>query len=323
MSLSSRWRVLLSVVVAVSAATVAKADDYPSRPVRLIVGFTPGAAGDIAAREVGARMAQTLGQPVIIENKPGASSNIAADFVARAPKDGYTIFLGTVANALNAAITPNLSYDFSKDFAPIGLAAIVPVILVVHPATGVSTVAELIALAKSKPEQILYASTGAGTTPHLAGELLNAQAGIKMLHVPYPGSPQAVTDLLAGRTQVMFASASTVLPHVESGALRALASAARTRPSVAPNLPTMAELGMPDLDASIWFGIMAPAGTPAEVSEKLIRALDAAMKSEDLLSSLKRQGFEPLPGTPEEFASYIQHEMKKWSAAAQSAGLKK
>ena len=220
--------------------------------------FPPGASGDLLSRAVGASLSQTIGQQIVIENRPGASSSIAAEAAARAPKDGYTLFLGTVANVVNAAITPNLTFDFAKDFAPIGLAATVPVMLVVHPSTNVSSLKELIALAKSKPGEILYASSGVATTPHLAGALLNAQAGIEMRHVPYQGAPPAVTDLIAGRTHVMFSSAATVWPHVQAGKLKALAWAAPKRSAIAPDLPTVAELGMPDLDASIWFGLMAP-----------------------------------------------------------------
>jgi tripartite-type tricarboxylate transporter receptor subunit TctC len=254
---------------------------------------------------------------------PDASSSIAAEAAARAPKDGYTLFLGTVANVVNAAITPNLSFEFAKDFAPIGLAATVPVMLVVHPSINVSSLKELIALAKSKPGEILYASSGVATTPHLTGALLNAQAGIQMRHVPYQGAPPAVTDLIAGRTHVMFSSAATVWPQVQAGKLKALAWAAPKRAAIAPDLPTVAELGMPDLDASIWFGLMAPAGTPQSVLDKIGRELNAGLKSPDLLATLAKQGYEPLGGTPADFTRYIDAELKKWKAAAALAGVKK
>jgi tripartite-type tricarboxylate transporter receptor subunit TctC len=268
-------------------------------------------------------MSRSIGQQIVVENRPGASSSIAAEAAARAPKDGYTLFLGTVANVVNAAITPGLAFDFAKDFAPIGLAATVPVMLVVHPSTGVNSLAELIALAKSKPGAILYASSGAATTPHLAGALLNARAGIDMRHVPYQGAPPAVTDLIAGRTQVMFSSAATVWPHVQAGRLKALAWAAPKRSAVAPELPTVGELGMPDLDASIWFGLMVPAGTPQPVIDKLGRELNAALKAPELLETLAKQGYEPLGGTPADFTRYIDAEMKKWKAAAELAGVRK
>ena len=321
-----RYRCLAAVALGLLLSPPALAQsvgDYPSRPIRLVVGFPPGSSGDLLSRAVTARMSQTIGQQMVVENRPGASSSIAAEAAARAPKDGYTLFLGTVANVVNAAITPNLSFDFAKDFAPIGLAATVPVMLVVHPSTNVSSLKELIALAKSKPGEILYASSGVATTPHLAGALLNAQAGIDLRHVPYQGAPPAVTDLIAGRTQVMFSSAATVWPHVQAGKLKALAWAAPRRAAIAPDLPTVAELGMPDLDASIWFGLMAPAGTPQPIVDKLGRELNAALKSPDLLGVLSRQGYEPLGGTPADFSRYIDAEMKKWKAAAEIAGVRK
>lgn len=315
---------VLAVVAFLSSPTHAQSiDDYPNRPIKLVVGFPAGASGDLLSRAVGARLSQTVGQPIVIENRPGASSSIAAEAAARAPKDGYTLFLGTVANVVNAAITPNLAFDFAKDFAPIGLAATVPVMLVVHPSINVSSFKELIALAKSKPGEILYASSGVATTPHLAGALLNAQAGIEMRHVPYQGAPPAVTDLIAGRTQVMFSSAATVWPHVQAGKLKALAWAAPKRSVIAPDLPTVAELGMPDLDASIWFGLMAPLDTPQPIVARLGRELNAALKSSELLDALAKQGYEPLGGTPDDFTRTIATEMKKWKAAAELAGVRK
>src|SRR5262249_3321698 len=203
------------------AGAPAQADDYPSRPVRVIVGFTAGAAADITARVLANRLSQVLNQQFVVENKPGAGSNLAADYVSHAAKDGYTLLIGTSANLTNAVIQTNLGFDFVKDFAPIALATTAPVILVVHPSLGVSSVHELIALAKERPGQILYASTGVGAAPHLAGELFNARTGIKTVHVPYQGSPQAVTDLLAGRTSMMFSPASAVMPHITAGTLKA------------------------------------------------------------------------------------------------------
>ena len=196
-------------------------------------------------------------------------------------------------------------------------------ILVVHPSTGVKSLGELIALAKAKPGEILYASTGVGTAPHLAAEMFDTRAGVKMVHIPYQGSPQAVTDLIAGRTAVMFSPASAVIAQVEAGKLIALASAAAKRPSIAPNLPTMAEAGMPDFDTSIWFGLMAPAGTPPEIVDKLAHAVPEAIKSSEAQTALRSQGFDPLTGGPEEFARFIVAETAKWNEAAKAAGLKK
>jgi tripartite-type tricarboxylate transporter receptor subunit TctC len=311
------------LLAAAAIITPGHADDYPSRPVHIVVGFIPGSAADITARVLGNGLARLLGQQFVVENKPGAGSSLAGEFSARAPRDGYTLFLGSSANIANQVIAANPSFDMAKDFAPIALATTAPVILVVHPSTGVASVGALIALAKAKPGEILYASTGVGTAPHLAAELFNTRAGVKMVHVPYQGSPQAVTDLIAGRTAVMFSPASAVISQIEAGKLQALASAADARPSIAPDLPTMAEAGMPDFDTSIWFGLMAPAGTPAEIVDKLARAVPQAVKTSEAQTALKSQGFDTLSGGPDAFARFLIAETAKWSEAARAAGLKK
>lgn len=312
----------LALLVCVGAAA-SRAQDYPARPVRIVVGFPPGAAGDLISRALSAHLGNSLGQQFVVENRPGASSNIATEYAARAPKDGYTLFLGTVANVVNAAAWSKLSFDFSKDFAPIALAATVPVVLVAHPSLGVNGMKELIALAKSKPGQLNFASSGIATTPHLAGALLNVRAGIKLVHVPYQGSSPAVTDLLAGRTQIMFAPVSVVLPHIRAGKLKALAWAAPKRSSVLPDVPTVAEVGLPELDASIWFGLMAPTGTPQPILDKLSTTLNKLLKSEAVLSQIKKMGYEPLGGTPEDFTRYVASELRKWTAAVEAAGVQK
>jgi len=311
------------LLAGVAIGTSSRAQGYPNRPVRIVVGFIPGSAADITARVLGNGLGKLLGQQFVIENKPGAGSNLAAEFSAHAPKDGYTLFLGSSANITNQVITPNLGFDMTKDYAPIALATLAPVILVVHPATGVKSVGGLIALAKAKPGEILYASTGVGTAPHLAAELFDTRAGVKMVHVPYQGSPQAVTDLIAGRTAVMFSPASAVIAQIEAGKLTALASATDKRPSIAPNLPTMAEAGMPDFDTSIWFGLMAPAGTQSEIVDKLARAVPEAIKSSEAQTALRSQGFDALTGGPEEFTRFMVAETAKWNEAAKAAGLKK
>jgi tripartite-type tricarboxylate transporter receptor subunit TctC len=322
--LSGRLAIVLTLAALVTAiAPAARAEDYPARPVRIMVGFGPGSSADITARVLAARMGQILGQQFIVEIKPGAASSVAAEFSARAPKDGYTLFIGSSANITNQAINPNLAFDMAKDFAPIALATTAPVILVVHPSTGVTSVAELIALAKAKPGEVLYASTGVGAAPHLAAELFAMRSGVKLLHVPYQGSPQAVTDLLAGRVAMMFSPSSAVMAQVEAGKLTALASAASKRPFIAPNLPTMAEAGLPDFDTSIWFGLMAPAGTPREVIDKLARTVGEALRSDEATKMLHAQGFDALSGGPEDFAKIIQSEIKRWGDVAQAAGLKR
>jgi tripartite-type tricarboxylate transporter receptor subunit TctC len=312
----------LALLVCVGAAA-SRAQDYPTRPVRIVVGFPPGAAGDLISRALAAHLGSSLGQQFVVENRPGASSNIATEYAARAPKDGYTLFLGTVANTVNAAIYSKLPFDFTKDFTPIELLATVPVVLVAHPSLGVNSVKELIALAKSKPGQLNFASSGIATTPHLAGALLNVRAGINLVHVPYQGSSPAITDLLAGRTQIMFSPVSVVLPHVRSGKLKALAWAAPKRSSVLADVPTVAEVGLPELDASIWFGLMAPTGTPQPILDKLSTTLNKLLKSEAVLSQLKTMGYEPLGGTPEDFNLYVASELRKWTAAVEAAGVQK
>ena len=313
----------LSLVLSAAAAVAqGRAGDFPSQPLRLIIGFPPGSAADITARLVGAVMSDRLGQQVVVESRPGAGSSIAAEFVARAPADGYTLYIGTSSNVTNTAINPNLRFNFGKDLAPVTPLTILPLILAVHPSLGVSSVEELIAVARSKPGELTYASVGPGTTPHLATELFSVRAKIKLVHVPYQGSPPAVTDLLAARVSMMLGVASTIMPHVEAGRLKALASSSAKRSHAAPNVPTMAEAGLPDFEAGVWFGLMAPAGTPRPVIEKLSAAANAALASDDVVAKLRVQTFERMGGSPEEFARFIARETVKWSAAAEAAGLK-
>ena len=314
------WAVTL--LLAAGSAAYAQSD-YPNKPIRLVVGFTPGSVADITARVLGNRMGQILGQQMVVENRPGAASNLAAEFVARAPKDGYTLFLPGSANIANAAINPNLSFDIAKDFAPIALVNAVTVILVVHPSIAVNNVQELIAYAKSKPGELSYASTGLGSAPHFSGELFMQRTGVKLVHVPYPGSPQAATDLLAGRVQVMFSPATAVISLVQDGKLKVLASTGSKRAGILRDLPTMIESGMPDFDTAIWFGLTAPAGTPREVIEKLSRAVREAVKSNEVVAAWRPQGVDPLDGGPDELARLIGSELKRWGDVATAAGLKK
>jgi len=310
-------------LAALAAIAQGRAEDFPSRPIRVIVGFPPGSAADITARIVGDSMSQTLGQQLVVETRPGAGSSIAAEFVARAPADGYTLYIGTSANVTNAVIGANLRFDFAKDFAPITPLTDLPLVLAVNPSLGVKSVKELVALAKSKPGELTYASVGIGTTPHLATELFSARTNIKLVHVPYQGSPPAVTDLLAGRVSMMLGVASTIMPHVAAGSLIVLGSGSAKRLHIAPEVPTLAESGLPGFAASAWFGLVAPAGTPRAVIDKLASAANAALKSDDVVAKLRAQGFESLGGQPDEFGEFIARETVKWSAAAQTALLKK
>lgn len=303
-------------------ATASSAQDYPNRPVRIVIGFGPGSVADITARVMGAHMSQTLGQQVVVENRPGAGSSLGAEHVARAPKDGYTLFMATIANTINPALS-RLPFDFAKDLAPISLVASSPQLLVAHPSLGVNSVQDLIALAKTRPEPIHYACSGVGTLSHLSGLLLNGMADIKLVPVPYPGSAQGVNDVLAGRVPVMFSSITTVWPHVTGGKLKALATTQPKRLAMAPDLPTMAEAGLQGYDAVVWMGLLAPAGTPREIVDKLARAANEALQSNDVLAPLRAQGFEPIGGSPDEFGSYIDGELRKWSNVAIAADLKK
>jgi tripartite-type tricarboxylate transporter receptor subunit TctC len=314
---------LCAALVLAAGVASARADDYPTRPVRIIVGFGPGSAGDTSARLVGQKLGQILGQQFVVEARPGNGSNIAAEFVARAPKDGYTLLLGNIANTVSAALATSPSFDFAKDLAPVALVTAVPTLLSAHPSVGATNIKDLIALAKAKPEQIFYGSSGVGTAAHLAGELINVMAGVKLVHVPYPGSAQALTDLLAGRIQLMFGAASTAMPHVEDGKLIAMGMAQRQRAAMAPKVPTLSEQGLQDFDAPLWFGLMAPAGTPRTIIDKLARATNESLKSEDVSAPLRAQGIDLTGGSPEEFARYIADDISKWTTVAKAAGLRK
>ena len=297
-----------------------RAEEYPSRPVRVIVGFGPGAVADVIARVVTARMSASLGQQLVVENRPGAGSSLGAEFVARAPKDGYTLLMCTVAQTINPAMN-KLSFDFGKDLAPIMAVANAPQMLVAHPSLPANSVQELIALAKSQPEEIQYASSGVGTMSHLSGVLLNTAAGIKLMQVPYPGSAQSMTDVLAGRVPLMFGPAATVWSNVQAGKLKALAVTQPTRAAIAPEVPTMIEAGVEGYSAGIWMGLLAPEGTPPEIIDKLSRAANEALKSKEVLSLMAAQGVNPLGGTPAEFARFIGDELKKWDGVVKAAGI--
>ncbi len=316
-------RIVLVALACLALAPAAGAQEaYPSRPVRLIVGLAAGSSTDVTARVIAQRMGHILGQQFVVENRPGAGGNIATGFVAHAAKDGYTLLLGSVATTVNVTLSPNQGFDFVRDLVPVTLLATVPNILVVHPSLGVASVDALIALAKSKPNEILYASSGIGTSPHLSAELFNIMAGIKLAHVPYQGSAQAMSDLIAGRTAVMFSPAPTAVAQMKAGTLVALASTQRKRAGVAPDLPTMSELGLEGFDTGVWFGLFAPAGTPTEAFAALSRAANEAVKSDEVLAAFAPQGIDPLGGTPAEFAAYVRAEIEKWAAVVRTAGLK-
>jgi tripartite-type tricarboxylate transporter receptor subunit TctC len=297
-------------------------ESYPSRPIRLIVGFTPGTAADITGRAFANGASDLLGQQVVVEDKPGAGSSVAAEYVARAAKDGYTLFLSSLSIVTSQIINPDPGFDLVKDFAPISLLASGAVVLVVNPQSGLNNVADLIAMAKSKPDQVLCANAGIGSLPHMAAELFAQRAGIKVVHVPYPGSPQAVNDLIAGRVTMFFSPASTVIGQIAAGKLKALATAANKRASALPDVPSMAEAGIPDFDTSLWFGIMAPAGTPQMAIDKIASAAEKAMHRPDAVEVLQKQGFDPLGEGPDKFGPYLRSEIARWSEVARRAGVR-
>jgi tripartite-type tricarboxylate transporter receptor subunit TctC len=310
------------MLTSVAGAASVAAQTYPTQPIKVLIGFGPGSAADILARLVGKQMEVSLGQPIVVENRPGNSSMIAAETVARAPADGYTLFMATIANTLNPAETKS-NFNLDKDLAPIALLGIVPNVLVAHPSVPANNLQELIALAKSKPESLTFGSSGYATASYMAAALFNANAGTKILTVPYQGgSNQAVSDLLSGRITLMFNVAATLAPHVEAGRLKAFAVAQAKRASIMPDTPTLAEAGMPGYDAGIWIGLLAPAGTPPAIVEKLSGAANDALNAAEVRTALKRQGTDPVGGTPKEFADFIRADMDKWVAvlAASNSG---
>ena len=301
----------------------AQAQPYPNRPIKLVIGFAAGSSADVAARIVGEGMSRPLGQPVLVESRPGASSNIAADAVVKADADGYTIFFGSIANVINKAVGLGNALDLGKDLKPVALLCVVPNILVVNPGVKANTVAELIALAKAEPGKLNYGSAGVGSTPHLSAELFNAMAGVKMVHVPYKGTAQAAQDLVGGSLQVMFAPSSTVLGLIEGKQLRALAWTISKRSPVLPDLPTAIEAGLPGFETAIWFGINGPAALPADIADKLAAAAASSVASEAVVKAFRAQGIEPLTGGPAEYARYITTETAKWTDVVAKAGLAK
>jgi tripartite-type tricarboxylate transporter receptor subunit TctC len=301
----------LALVVEMPAAL---AQTYPAQPVKIVIGFGPGSAADILARLVGKAMEAGLGQPIVIENRPGNSSMIAAQAVARAPADGYTLFMATIANTLNPAETRS-NFNLATDLAPVVLLGQVPNVLAAHPSVTASNLQELIALAKRRPDEFSFGSSGYATASHMAAELFNANAGTNIPIVPYQaGSNQAVSDLLSGRITLMFNVAPTLGPQIEAGRLKAFAVAQAKRASILPDVPTLAEAGMQGFDAGIWIGLLAPAGTATEIIDRLSTAANAALNTDAVRSALKQQGTDPVGGTPGEFAVFIRADIEKWTA---------
>jgi tripartite-type tricarboxylate transporter receptor subunit TctC len=321
-AMTLRWNGLAALVgfFVVFAAPV-RAADFPTRPVTLVVAFTPGGPSDVLARIVGKKLEQLLAQPFIIENRPGAGGNIAADTVAHAPPDGYTLLMGNNSIlATNASLYKQLTYDPEKDFAPIILIGTQANILVVNPTVPAHSLNELIALAKAQPGKINFASSGYGAAAHLAGELFKTDAHVDIVHVPYKGAAPALQDVIAGHDQMMFATAASVIGHIQSGQVRALAVTTLKRTAILPDLPTMDEAGLEGFDASTWHGLVAPAGTPPQVIAILHDAADKALHDPDLQAALGKLGVDIAGGTPEEFKAYIKTEIPKWTAIVKASG---
>ena len=315
-----RHAILVITLLALSLVP-AVAQQYPTRPIRILVGFGPGSSADIVARVVGKQMEQKLGQPVVVENRPGDSSMTAAQTVARASNDGYTLFMATVAQTINPVFTHS-DFDLNKALAPIVLLGAVPNVLVAHPSVPANNVRELVVYAKQHPDALTFGTSGAGTASHLAAELFNLKAGTKILPVHYAGgSNQAVVDLLAGRITLMFNVAPTLAPQVEKGSLKALGMAQPKRAAIMPNVPTMAEQGMSGFDAGIWIGLLAPAGTPAPVVDALSSAANEALKNADVSTAFKAQGIDAAGGTPADFRNFITADIEKWTTVVHAAGL--
>ncbi|WP_299454014.1 tripartite tricarboxylate transporter substrate binding protein [uncultured Pigmentiphaga sp.] len=316
---------LAALCVALSACMPAAAeaqDKYPSQPVRIVVGFPPGSSTDVGTRILAGELGRQLGQSVVVENRPGASSDIAARAVAGAPADGYTLFVITIANAINSSSRNPDLVDIVKSFDVVGMVGNVPNVLVAHPGQKMQSVDDLIAAAKANPGRVTFASSGNGTSPHLAGELFANKAGVSLLHVPYRGSAPAMTDLLGGQVAIMFAPASTALPHIQAGKLVALAAASKARVAALPDLKTLSELGLKDFDTSVWFGLAAPAGTGQDVQQKLSAAIQASLDSPELRKQFAAQGIEPFKAGSEDASKYVRAEVEKWAEVMQAAGVK-
>ena len=299
---------------AVCVCAAAPAQDYPNRPLRFIVAFSAGGAADLLARTLGQKVAERWGQPVVIDNRAGAGGVIGMQIAAHAPADGYTLLMGSSSTmAIVPALYADLSYDPVKSYAPVTEAALVPIILVVHSSVPARTIEELVQYAKARPGQLTYASSGAGATPHISGELFRRMAGIELVHVPYKGGGEAVAAVLGGQVQMSFGAVSTALPHMKTGRLRGLGVTSLKRLSAAPDIPTIAESGLPGYEVVQWFGVFMPAGTPSAIVARLNRELRNVLALPEIRDRYSAQGVEPTSNTPEEFAAYVKAEVVKWN----------
>ncbi|MCP3023642.1 Bug family tripartite tricarboxylate transporter substrate binding protein [Cupriavidus basilensis] len=312
---------VLATMLLSAAATVACADGYPEKPIRLVVPFPPGGTTDLLGRVLATRLSETLGQQVIVDNRPGAGGTIGSDAVAKAAPDGYTLMFGTVGTqSINGSLYKRLPFDTQKDFTPVALFAGVPNILVVNLKVPVHSVKELVAYAKSHPGSLNMGSAGNGTTNHLSGELFKSMTGAQIVHVPYKGSGPAMADLLANQVQIMFDNLPGSLPHVKAGKLRALAVTSTTRSPALPDVPTMAEAGVPGYVADVWFGVVGPSGLPKDVLAKLSSEITRIAQDKSMQDKLAKQGATPLSSTPPEFAARIRSDADKWAKLVRDSG---
>ncbi|MGZ5150609.1 MAG: tripartite tricarboxylate transporter substrate binding protein [Burkholderiales bacterium] len=314
-------RTTLFPLLTALVANTACAQSYPTKPVRMVIAFAPGGGTDIVGRIIGQKLSELWPHPVVIDNRPGAGSTIGTDVVAKSPADGYTIQTVSMSHALNAALFKKLPYDTINDFAHIILAARAPNVLVANPSLPVKNVKELIALAKSRPGQIAFSSSGTGGVSHLTAELFRSVAGIDLLHVPYKGAGLAMTALLSGEAQLMMAMAPVALTQMKAKRVRALAISSRKRSSLAPDMPTIAESGFPGFEADTWYGVLAPARTPDAIVTKINADINQLLKSRDLQTLFAEQGAEPAGGTPQAFRAFAESEVRRWTQVIKAAGI--
>jgi tripartite-type tricarboxylate transporter receptor subunit TctC len=311
----------VALTAAIGSTATAQTNDYPAKPVQILVGFSAGGGSDTTARLVANALGERWGTFPVVENRPGAGGQIARELVAKAPADGYTLLFDSSGFSINPALDHDLPYDPVKDFAPVSLVTSQPFVLLVHPDLPVKSVEELIALAKAKPGELNYASAGQGSNVHLAAELFKSLAGVDIVQIPYEGV-EGMTDLIAGRVDLTFTGLFQSLPHIQSGALRALAVTTPTRSSLLPDVPTIAESGLPAYDMQPWYAMFAPAGTPPEIVDQLSSTIAEVLKDSDVASKVAAQGLDPRGTTPEEFSAIVQADLQKWEKLVESAGIK-
>ena len=315
-------KTIAASALALCAFNAMAADAYPNKPIKWIVPFPPGGAMDTMARTLGAKLAASMKQPVVIENRPGAGGAIGSGMVAKAAPDGHTMMIVSIGHAVNPSIYPKLPYDAAKDFAPVSLVGIVPNLLVANPSVKANNIKELVALAKAQPGKLTYASAGNGTTVHLAAELFNSMAGVDIMHVPYKGSAPAVSDLMGGQVNIMFDSLSSAKPYVESGKLKALAVTTTKRSSAFPNVPTIAESGIPNYELSGWYAVFVPGKTPKAIVDRLNTELVKALKEADVRARFALIGAEPVGSSPQELASTLKAETARWATIVRERNIK-